>query len=287
MKLSGVVITRNDNYGGNLKFRSAFCINSMINTFDEVWLIDWNTPKEQSPLLYDIQEDIEFKGNLNHIVIPPDAVRILTRYDKNAQAVCEVLARNIGIRRATGDWIVSTNIDVIAPAKEELIDAIESRLDSNTFYTLSRRGTDPKLLEGFTPKDWEAARAHLTELLPERHFPEKTVEGDNYSIINCCGDFQIAHRDLWHEIRGMEESLVYCLYTDTNVQKKAVMHGYGLKAIYNPPIFHIDHGKGGGGFLDGINLVCNNMQEAIVDANKTTNEETWGFSNVEMEWEVV
>ena len=42
MKLSAVVVTRNDNYGGNLNERATYCLNSLINTFDEVILVDWN-----------------------------------------------------------------------------------------------------------------------------------------------------------------------------------------------------------------------------------------------------
>ena len=34
--------------------------------------------------------------------------------------MCEVMARNVGIRRATGDVVVSTNIDIIAPPREQL-----------------------------------------------------------------------------------------------------------------------------------------------------------------------
>ena len=36
MKLSAVVVTRNDDYGGNLNDRSIYCLNSLINTFEEV-----------------------------------------------------------------------------------------------------------------------------------------------------------------------------------------------------------------------------------------------------------
>ena len=71
MKLSAVVVTRNDDYGGNLNDRSIYCLNSLINTFDEVILIDWNSP-DNKPQLWDIQDQIHFKGNLKHIVITPE-----------------------------------------------------------------------------------------------------------------------------------------------------------------------------------------------------------------------
>jgi hypothetical protein len=76
MKLSAVVVTRNDNYGGNLNDRATYCLNSLVNTFDEVILIDWNSP-DNKPQLWDIQDRIDFKGNLKHIVITPEVASML------------------------------------------------------------------------------------------------------------------------------------------------------------------------------------------------------------------
>ena len=53
MKLSAVVVARNDNYGGDLNDRATYCLNSLIDTFDEVILVDWNSP-DNHPLLWDI-----------------------------------------------------------------------------------------------------------------------------------------------------------------------------------------------------------------------------------------
>jgi len=57
MKLSAVVVARNDNYGGNLNDRATYCLNSLIDTFDEVILVDWNSPNNR-PLLWDQEDDI-------------------------------------------------------------------------------------------------------------------------------------------------------------------------------------------------------------------------------------
>ena len=58
----------------------------------------------------------------------------------------------------------------------------------------------------------------LREEFSKLDLPDKQPRND-ISLVDCCGDFQIAHKDLWNDIRGFEERLVYCLYTDTNVQK--------------------------------------------------------------------
>ena len=93
MKISAVIISRNDNYGGHLNERAIYAINSAINTYDEVFYIDWNS--ETHSLLYDIKDNLQLKGNLKHIVITPEVASILTNNDPQAQKCCEVLARNI------------------------------------------------------------------------------------------------------------------------------------------------------------------------------------------------
>lgn len=295
MKLTAVVVSRNDNYGGMLKERATYCLNSMINEFDEVIYVDWNSPTNS--LLNDIKSNLELKGNLKHIVIAPEIASILTNNDPEAQKCCETLGRNIGIRRATGDYIVSTNIDIIAPHRHVLEKLMaEGKIDDKTFYTISRRPLDWETIDKFIKdnkyedlgfKVWPYLRDFLILSTTERHYVESVVKGDDYSIINCCGDFQIAHKNVWNTIRGFEEDLIYTLYSDTNVQKKAVMHGFGLKALYNPALFHINHGKGGGGFLDGINRKVNDMGRAIIFQHHTQNKDTWGFSNIDIEYEVL
>lgn len=294
MKISAVIVSRNDNYGGHLNERATYCLNSAIDTYDEVFYIDWNSPDHS--LLYDIKDNIDFKGNLKHIVISPENATILTNHDPHAQKCCEVLSRNIGLRRAIGDWLVSTNIDVIAPKRNELEETINN-FDKNCFYTISRRSVEWEQILDFNDgdynfKNWRNTRNYLIENSEERHFEETVMGGDNYSIINCCGDFQIAHRDLWYNIRGFEEELIYPGHADTNVQKKAVMHGFDLKALYNPPFFHINHGTGGGGFLDYDKFGQKNPKyqdyyRAILFQEKTENLESWGFDGIDIEYEII
>ena len=291
MKISAVIISRNDNYGGHLNERAIYAINSAINTYDEVFYIDWNS--ETHSLLYDIKDNLQLKGNLKHIVITPEVASILTNNDPQAQKCCEVLARNIGIRRATGDYIVSTNIDIIHPKREDIENIINSS-DNNTMYTLSRREVTWDIIKEFHGgemnfNEWDKLRDYIYINSEERIVEEKTSTSDDYSIINCCGDFQLAPKHIWNDIKGFEEDLIYPLYADTNVQKKSVKHGFNLKAIFNPPMFHINHGSkgwGGGGFAEGINKTANDIHRAITFQEQTENSLNWGFSDIEIEFEV-
>ncbi len=181
MKISAVIVSRNDNYGGNLIERSSYCFQSAIDTYDEVIYVDWNS--EEQSLLYEVKDNIKFKGNFKHIVIPPDAAKILTNYDEHAQVCCEVLGRNIGIRRATGDYIISTNIDIIAPRRDTLEAAINS-LEPNSFYVFSRCDVDlPEILEfhGGECKynDYDNLRKFLTEGQLEKNLQEVDINLDD------------------------------------------------------------------------------------------------------------
>jgi hypothetical protein len=292
MKITAVIVSRNDNYGGHLNERATYCINSAIDTYDEVIYVDWNSPEYS--LLYDIKDNLQLKGNLKHFVITPEVASILTNNDPQAQKCCEVLARNIGIRRATGDFIISTNIDIIHPKRED-VEKVINDSDNNTMITLSRRETTWDIIKEFHGgelkyNEWDKLRDYIYINSEERKHEEKTVSSDDYSIINCCGDFQLAPKHVWDSIRGFEEELIYPLFADTNVQKKSIMHGHGLKAIYNPPMFHINHGSkgwGGGGIADGINKKSNDQYRAVVHQQLTENTDSWGFGETEIEFEII
>ena len=97
-------------------------------------------------------------------------------------------------------------------------------------------------------------------------------------------------------LSNLKQSLDQLLQADTSIkrknkkiydQKKAIKHGFELKAIYSPALFHIFHGKGGGGFLDGINRKVNDMYRAVTAQEKTENTDTWGFEPIEMEYELL
>jgi hypothetical protein len=64
------------------------------------------------------------------------------------------------------------------------------------------------------------------------------------------------------------------------------MHGFGLHAKFDVPFYHINHGRGGGGLFDGKNRKMNDQYRAIIAQNKTQNNETWGFADTEIEFEV-
>jgi hypothetical protein len=61
------------------------------------------------------------------------------------------------------------------------------------------------------------------------------------SVIEACGDFQIAHRDTWFAIRGFEEDRIKRYFADSIVQYKVIINGGEILAVDSPPVYHIKH----------------------------------------------
>lgn len=285
-------MNRNDGYKDFKRGVTVF--RSMLETFDEINYVDWNSPK--GSFLWEIKDQIPQTGKIKHYVIPPSIVDLIIK-DPKASKCNQSLSRNIAIRRSEADWIVSTNIDVIPPSREELEQFINEG-NKDTFYTISRREAPLNIFDKYKAEEWKDFYKELCNTVPERAMGARVTPNDIYSIINSCGDFQVAHKDLWHKIKGFEESMIYALFEDSNVQKKAVLNGFGLKAALSPPLFHIEHAPYSTDET-GQRMVSETFNnETAVNANnnpityidnftETGNSEDWGLNNIKLECEII
>jgi hypothetical protein len=262
---TAVIVSRNDNYGGNLVERATLCLENMCQVFSEVIYVDWNSPGES--LLVELP--MRIPSNLVHIHVTPAMVRnILNKLPNGDEAAdcCEVLGRNIGITRASHPWIVSTNIDIIpTPFNEE-------GLNYGTFYTVPRYDVPKEfwLKNSVTQQSLEQNKANFGR--------KKFWDRDSFSLIEYCGDFQVAHRIIWEKIMGFEEKLLGRCYADSHVQMKAKWYGFQLDVL-DIPIYHLDHYN-----LKwyGKQITCprNNIDCLNIDKFKgSTNNVFWGQSN--------
>jgi hypothetical protein len=109
-KISVVVIGKNDNYGGNLTHRFTHCLNILTQSFDEIIYVDWKSNGKS--LIEEVINNVERKDNIKSYIVSEQDIQ-----NNNPEyinySIVEVIARNIGIRRATNDWILVTNVDVL------------------------------------------------------------------------------------------------------------------------------------------------------------------------------
>jgi len=282
-----IVVARNDDYGGNLVERASYALNSMLTSFDEVVYVDWAS--ETYPLIDDVKHNLLNKSKLKYVVVSKDKAHEYIRNNLNPQkiepqVVTEVLGRNIGIRRLSTDFIVSTNIDVLVPrrgylerfsSKDTFSPAAKNMLSLQHIRDVGDVGYD---VQGTLTRLFENNMYPFSEPGRGQQGPTAVCEGDIWTLVNGNGDFQIAHRDIWYSIKGFEESLIGRGYADGNVQKKALLNGYNIEGRWDIPVFHIGHDNtcdGGGGGQGGWNSV----QFAMQHFTTSTNTDTWGFSD--------
>ena len=275
---------RNDGYKEDE--RIIACLTSMVETFDEVWFCDWNTPTGKNPILWDLKDYIPNVGKIRHFVIDEQTSSILTRYNPNVSPFNGVLSQNLMLRRCQADWIICSTMDIIAPKKEYLDDFI-SKIDKNTFYSISRRDVDYLELEKIGFENWKEFRDQMDIESQPRITPTKVTPNDEWSLINCCGDFQLAHKNIWNKIKGFEEQMIYACFNDTNVQKKAAINGFNLEAYYDLPLYHLSHTGMGNDGSSPSKQHYNDPWEWVEWFEESQNNDSWGLGDVEIEYEII
>ena len=274
---------RNDGYKEDERF--VVCMNSMLETFDEVWYCDWNSSLDKGSFLWRVQDQIPKTGKIRHFIINEDVVKILTHNNPNISPYSFILVQNLMLRRCTADWITSTAMDIIAP-KKEYLDNFISKADKNTFYSISRREAEYPDLQEMGFENWREFRDKMDSTSEPRRFYAKVTPNDNYSLINCCGDFQTAHKSVWHTIKGFEEDMLYACFGDTNVQKKAVLNKFNLEAYFDLPLYHLSHKGMGNDGSSPSKQHYNDPWEWVEFFEKSKNDDNWGFGNIEIEYEI-
>lgn len=275
---------RNDGYKEDE--RVITCLTSMIETFDEVWFCDWNSPSDKGPLLWKLEDQIPKTGKIRHFIIDEKTANLLGNSNPKVSPFNGGLSQNIMLQRCEADWIVCSTMDIIAPKKKYLTDFI-STADKNTFYSISRRDIEYSDLEQMGFDNWRLFRDKLDIESSPRHWPAKVTPNDNYSLINCCGDFQFAHKNIWKTIKGFEEQMIYACFNDTNVQKKAVLNGFNLTAHFDLPLYHLSHTGMGNDGSSPSKQYYNDAYEWVEWFSESQNTENWGLNNTEIEFEII
>jgi hypothetical protein len=276
MKIGSVLMARNDGYGENLEERASYCINAQLATFDEVTYVDWNSQSEIG-LVDAIRNNIPKTGRLHYIKVTKEDHSRFVGHIAGVQNVVTVLSRNVGLRRNSADIIACVTIDIIPPRRSELLNFIATHSFDDTFYTVGRRDVwsyTPKEICGFDEPT--KLQTHFAEHKNEygQHGRSGLNSQDIWSLVDCCGDFQIADRKIWYAIRGYEEVMVGRGFDDSNAQRKVWDAGYKIEPEFDLPVIHIGHTGGFGG-----NTRLMNDGELVVNFAGTTNTENWGFAN--------
>lgn len=144
--LSIVVTTRNDNHGGDLLFRTQVFVNAVFAQFDrfaipvELVFVEWNPPPERPRLAEAISwpEECDFVS-VRIIEVGEHLHRKYEHADR--LPLFQMIAKNVGIRRARGTFVLATNIDIVF--SDDLMRFFAARrLRSGRYYRTDRYDVD-------------------------------------------------------------------------------------------------------------------------------------------------
>lgn len=282
VNLSIVATSRNDNHGGDALRRMSLFVNGLIEQSRryqvniELIIVEWNPP-EDKPLLKEILPKPEPNDYLliRYIIVPNEIHR---RYNHgNSIPLYQMIAKNVGIRRANGKFVLCTNIDLLF--SNELYKLMTSQsLDPTKVYRANRCD-----IPGSIDEAWSFDRqlkfageniistagknCHYSYLVkaPEWAYRYKTIAKllQWIAVIrakifenpielqlrlldtDACGDFTMMTKDAWLEIQGYPELDLYSIHVDSMGLIAAKARGFH-QVIFPPEActYHIYHETG-------------------------------------------
>jgi hypothetical protein len=235
--LSVVVTGRNDDLGGDfngrffraLRFNHAHLQAAGIS--HEFIFVEWR-PVPGKPWLATLlaSEFPELSGGLltTYVVDPAyhDAVSLNPRVQFQ-----EFIAKNVGVRRARGEFVLTTNTDI--------------SLGRACVETLARRGLGQGTLYRAVRIDLKsnADVSNLTwDALEDPRNQEIVNEIKPPCFTNASGDFLLLDRETWSRLRGFNEVYrVAKIHLDGNFCYKC--HSSGLSIVdLGTPVYHVGIG---------------------------------------------
>jgi hypothetical protein len=140
--ISLVVTSRNDNHGLNIKQRMQFFVDGWFyqarkfNLPSEIVFVEWNPPGDRPRLIDELRWPVE-RGpcRLRLIEVPPELHQTFNVADR--LPLFQFIAKNVGIQRARGEYVLTSNIDILF-SDEMMSFLAERRLSPDRIYRNDR-----------------------------------------------------------------------------------------------------------------------------------------------------
>ncbi len=229
--LTVVATGRNDNYGGDfLRRMQAFveCLVLLFRTHQldvEIIIVEWNPPIDTLPLR-DALPWNDMHGTIRIIEVPATVHKKIPNSDKTP--ILEYIAKNTGIRRANGEYVLATNPDLLYST--ELVRFIAShQLSEKCFYRIDRYDIDtPIPIDVDLQQQLTFCEQHVSKvntragtiesqetlstrlrLSARKELIRWAALRDSPSLrllhTNASGDFMLMHRNNWLALRAYPE----------------------------------------------------------------------------------
>lgn len=302
--LSIVVTGRADDFADGFQKRLQNFINILeMNSQNvplasfEVIFVEWAKRNKDKHIYEDVEIPLHLKNRFKFIIVPVEYHIDLHKKFRRLNDFYEFIAKNVGIRRAEGRFVLVTNPDNLLSV--ELFEAVAShQFNSGVLYRANRYD----LLEG-----WEL-RYTLDDIFDYHSSPWKennitikkrcdkpttytvvTNIGDFVEYVNFCatGDFIMLSKYLWEAMGGFVECPANpSVDTIFLAQMMRMVTGFIHSNIHIPTI-HQYHPK-----INSYRPSIENHEEIVKEliCNGQTNlldmypyDKNWGFKNVSFE----
>jgi len=311
--LSIVVVGRNDDYGiGFLERFQIFSDNQFFlwNRFGleaELVVVEWNPPAGK-PYINDVMRwPKTFKtGSIRIIRVPPEVHRKLPNSER--QQFFEYIGKNVGVRRARGQYVLCSNPDLLY--SEELVRFFASHsLHENEFYRVDRCDMPQRSISPGVSPDEQLRIADKSYRYIHNNYGAMFIRGENLlgprnmrrvltylknkiefspfppPYMNAAGDFFLMQRDKWHFFGGYPE-LDHYAYPDALVFM-ALSSGLRQVALKYPlVIYHQDHERGGADTGRPLSDFERNRAFYVAMLKKRKpwlpNRRNWGFGDIKL-----
>ena len=279
--LSIIATSRNDNHGGDMTKRMRIFINGLIhqcNKFNidaELIMVEWNPPKDRQLLKDELPKPKDGdKLSLRYIVVPETIHK--TYHNSRSIPLFQMTAKNVGIRRAEGEFVLCTNIDLLF--SDKLFEWLaNTKLEHGKYYRTPRADVPSNIDEGMSVENqlfwceknimtvWGYNGAHLnlvgfpnwifrsrwlTRFLNLVAGPiKKWINPLDYEMskidYNACGDFTLMSKEDWFKIEGYIELDLYSIHIDSMALNACIAAGILQEILpYHACTYHIDHADG-------------------------------------------
>lgn len=166
--LSVVAAVRNDDHGGNLLHRLQTFVDGLIGQAGrhglaiELVLVEWNPPSDRTPLAEVVRWPVAGQPARVRILTVPAELHRRYRFSE-ALPLYQMIAKNVGIRRAAGEFVLATNIDILF--SDELMAFLASRrLDPGRMYRMDRTDVESDVPAASIDEQLAYCRSHRLRL---------------------------------------------------------------------------------------------------------------------------
>lgn len=236
--LVSIVLTgRNDGYGGDFTTRFFRTLRFNLQQLasrgisHEIVFVEW-APPAGSPLLIDqiLGAVPELDPSICSWWVVDGRYQEALSLNPRLEYL-EFLAKNVGVRRARGRFVLTSNCDVYFGRR--VLEALErGALHPRVLYRAPRH--DIKLAVDQSTLDWRVLE-DPRNLDGPAHVLKPPYMG------SATGDFVLLDRESFHEIRGFNEIYrVARIGIDRNVLVKALSSGISIADI-GGPVYHVNH----------------------------------------------